>query len=147
MDLSRLSERELRILIRAVRKVMLTFKGAPRPNDGDCLLEISQIPMISVFAVLDELTPEIGLAIVKRDPRLLSEFGEQTEELCLEAVKQNGLVLEHVMDQTLAVCIEAVKQNPRAVSMVRNPYFVEALYEADRSLKTACLKGDLNGPV
>ena len=46
---------------------------------------------------------------------------EQTPEICLAAVQQNGRVLDLVEEQTKEVCLAAVNQTQDAIQCIRDP--------------------------
>jgi hypothetical protein len=70
--------------------------------------------------IIDMMTEEMLLDIVKRDGYALEYIKNQTERICLEAVRNRGLALEYVIDQTKEICIIAVGRNGLALDYVKD---------------------------
>ena len=68
---------------------------------------------------IEEQTPEICKVAVEQDGLALQYIKNQTEEISEVAVKQNGMALEFVEKQTPEICVTAVMQNKDALKYVK----------------------------
>jgi 8-oxo-dGTP pyrophosphatase MutT (NUDIX family) len=98
------------------RNVRLNYNDEQTPEL--CLAAVQQEGKLLKF--VKEQTHEICLTAVSKDGNALQFVKQQTPEICLAAVKQNGDALHYVNEQTQEICLEAVKQNGTALRFVKN---------------------------